>query len=82
MSGPLTLTPVTQHDYRLGWREVNEANSAHYALLARDIQRFLDRPAETFSQAETSSAPPGAPIGQPAMDWLGRLEPVCSWWDW
>jgi hypothetical protein len=24
------------------------------------------------------SAPPGAPIGEPAMDWLRRIEPVCS----
>jgi hypothetical protein len=24
-------------------------------------------------------APPGAPIGEPAMDWLARMEPWCSW---
>lgn len=72
-----------KHDELSEWSdEADEANSAHYALLARDIQRFLDRPAETFAQPATSSAPPGAPIGQPAMDWLGRLEPVCSWWGW
>ena len=71
-----------QRDELAEWTdEAGDANAAHYALLARDIQRFLDRPAETFEQAETSSAPPGAPIGQPAMNWLGRMEPVCSWWD-
>jgi len=24
------------------------------------------------------SAPPGAPIGEPAMDWIGLLEPWCA----
>jgi hypothetical protein len=23
--------------------------------------------------------PPGAPIGDPGMDWLNRLAPLCSW---
>ena len=25
--------------------------------------------------------PPGAPIGDPGMDWLGLAEPPCSLWD-
>jgi hypothetical protein len=29
---------------------------------------------------EIPAAPPGAPIGDPGMDWLQRLEPPCSWW--
>ena len=48
-------------------------------LLVRDIQRFLDRPAEPVSDRSAPPAPPGAPIGDPAMDWLGGLEPWCSW---
>jgi hypothetical protein len=68
------------------------ADDAHAAMLAQQIQRFLDRPAETVSVPGTVSAPPGAPIGQPAldwfdrhgigdpaMDWLGHGEPWCDW---
>jgi hypothetical protein len=55
------------------------ASEPHAQLLARDIQRFLDRPGEAVSDRVAPPAPPGAPIGEPAMDWLGRLEPWCSW---
>ena len=57
-----------------------EENAAHRMMLARDITRFLDRPATEFTQPATQSAPPGAPIGQPALDWLGRLSSDCVWW--
>jgi hypothetical protein len=55
--------------------------AAHYALIARDVTRFLERPAGEFSQPATQSAPPGAPIGEPAMEWIRRLAPVCAGWD-
>jgi hypothetical protein len=55
--------------------------AAHGALLAADIKRFLDRPAAPAAPAALPSAPPGAPIGEPAMDWLRRVEPPCSWWE-
>ena len=61
------------------------ASEPHAQLLARDIQRFLDRPGEAVADRLAPPAPPGAPIGEPAMDWLGRLEPWCTWveddWD-
>ena len=53
-------------------------SSAHRSLLASDIKRFLDRPAAPATPTPLPAAPPGAPIGEPAMDWLRRLEPVCS----
>ena len=53
-------------------------DAAHYALLARDIGRFLDRPADAFTQPADQATPPGAPIGQPAMNWLRILQPQCS----
>ncbi len=71
-------------------------DDAHAALLAVDIRRFLDRPAGPYTQPQTPNAPPGAPIGEPAMDWLGSgslsalarewrarldVEPWCSWQD-
>ena len=52
--------------------------AAHGALLAADIKRFLDRPAPPATPTALPTAPPGAPIGEPAMEWLLRLEPVCS----
>jgi hypothetical protein len=52
--------------------------AAHGSLLAADIKRFLDRPAPPAAATPIPTAPPGAPIGEPAMDWLQRLEPACS----
>lgn len=37
---------------------------AHYALIADDIRRFLERPAEEYQLRSLPQAPPGAPIGQ------------------
>jgi len=48
-----------------------DADAAHYALLARDVRRFLDRPAGPYTAPAAPVVPPGAPIGEPAMDWLG-----------
>ena len=46
-------------------------DSPHAATLALNIERFLERPAGPISTPGVPGAPPGAPIGQPAMDWLG-----------
>ena len=64
----LSATPLT-----------NAGASAHASLLASDIKRFLDRPFAPATRTEIPTAPPGAPIGDPGMDWLGRLAPLCSW---
>ena len=48
-------------------------------MLASDIKRFLDRPFAPANRTDTPTAPPGAPIGDPGMDWLGRLAPYCGW---
>jgi hypothetical protein len=58
------------------------ADAAHYVLLSRDIERFLTRPSEAFSQPAPGAAPPGAPIGEPAMNWLAGWDYVCTgeWW--
>jgi hypothetical protein len=51
-----------------------DANDAsHLALLTRDVRRFLDRPAAPYSTPVVPTAPPGAPIGDPGMDWLGSF---------
>ena len=48
-----------------------EAEQAQHALLAADIQRFLDRPADPAQPMPAPGAPPGAPIGgDSGMDWL------------
>ncbi|HLK17818.1 MAG TPA: zinc-dependent metalloprotease [Bryobacteraceae bacterium] len=49
-----------------------EADSAQNALLAADIKRFLERPAEVVKEQPAADAPPGAPIGDGGMDWLAR----------
>jgi hypothetical protein len=50
-----------------------EADVAHQTLLAADIKRFLERPvAEGSRIMPTAPAPPGAPIGDAAQDWLAR----------
>ncbi|HEX7118217.1 MAG TPA: zinc-dependent metalloprotease [Longimicrobiales bacterium] len=51
--------------------DLAEAELAHQALLARDIRRFLERPAAPYAPPATPAPPPGAPIGDPALDWLG-----------
>jgi len=56
-------------------------------LLAMDIGRFLDRPGEPYGLQAAPSAPPGAPIGSPAMDFLGGAgsggwNVDQSGWDW
>ena len=48
-------------------------------MLASDIKRFLDRPYTPANRIDAPTAPPGAPIGDPGMDWLGRLAPYCGW---
>lgn len=54
---------------------------AQAVLLAADIRRFMERPANPVAfRFSSPTAPPGAPIGEPAMDWLGWLPPDCEWW--
>jgi hypothetical protein len=50
-----------------------EAEQAQRTLIAADIKRFLERPAETMRVMPAPDAPPGAPIGEPAMDWLAPV---------
>jgi hypothetical protein len=58
--------------------EVAQAN-----LLVADINRFLTRPANPVAtRFPAPTAPPGAPIGEPAMEWFKWLEPDCTWIDW
>ena len=63
--------------------EGNEADAAQANLLAADINRFLTRPANPVAtRFPAPAAPPGAPIGEPAMEWFRWLEPDCTWIDW
>ena len=59
----------------------SEADQAQHTLLAADIKRFLDRPADPMKPIPAPDAPPGAPIGgDPGMDWLAPA-PLCNWSD-
>ena len=60
-------------------RATVEAEQAQRALLAADIKRFLERPADPAQPMPAPGAPPGAPIGgDSGMDWLAPA-PVCNW---
>ncbi len=48
----------------------NEADEAHNLLLAADIKRFLERPADPVRVIPAADAPPGAPIGDAPLEWL------------
>ncbi len=53
----------------------------HHELLVRDIERFLARPGDPVPSLAfpAPGAPPGAPIGDPALDWLRRRPELCAW---
>jgi hypothetical protein len=57
-----------------------ELDVAQQTLLAADIKRFLERPAEVSRVIPTSPAPPGAPIGDMGQDWLATPR-WCEWDD-
>ena len=69
-------------DKAMGRSMGSGATAAHFALLARDIERFEARPHGAWSPTATPQAPPGAPIGAPARDWIGKLPPFCSFEEW
>jgi hypothetical protein len=52
----------------------SEADTAQRALLAADIKRFLERPLDPTRPLPhpAPDAPPGAPIGELAQEWLAR----------
>jgi hypothetical protein len=50
-----------------------EAEHVQRALLAADIKRFLERPAEVQKVIPAADAPPGAPIGDMGMDFLAPV---------
>ena len=67
---------VTAETLGVAEGNADAAELAHRRLLARDIQRFLDQPAVPYARPGTVTAPPGAPIGEPAMEWIRRFMPM------
>jgi hypothetical protein len=57
---------------------MTSASSAMAGYVAAEIKRFLDRPLPATPRLAAPDAPPGAPIGEPAMNWLRRSEEVCG----
>ena len=58
-------------------RRASDGDRAHYKLLVADINRFMNRTADAVRQPDAAEAPPGAPIGEPAMNWLGNQKHWC-----
>ncbi len=48
------------------------ADRANYRLLTSEIGRFLERPHAPVAAPDAPAMPPGDPIGDPGLDWLGR----------
>ena len=55
-----------------------EVQSANNEYLADEIKRFLERPSPTATRQSVPEAPPGAPIRQPAMEWIRRVFGECG----
>ncbi len=70
----------------------NGADRAAYRLFSSEIGRFLDRPHAPLAEPAAPSMPPGDPIGEPAMRWLGgrglpapgtpQVDLSCAWDGW
>ena len=58
-----------------------EEQYPQHRLLQEDVERFLARPGGPLSTppVPVPAAPPGSPIGAPALDWLGTLPDPCAW---
>jgi hypothetical protein len=56
-----------------------EVQSASARYLSDEIKRYLERPAQPAQRMSVPDAPPGAPIGQPAMEWLRRVFGECGY---
>jgi hypothetical protein len=70
---------IAAHKLKQRQDRLTVSPTAHAALLAADIKRFLDRPLAPATRLDIPGPPPGAPIGDPGMDWLARLAPYCEW---
>jgi hypothetical protein len=67
---------ATQEEAATTGPTVDRAYATH---LASDIKRFIDRPYSPSEIRAAPAAPPGAPIGDPGMDWLRRIAAHCDW---
>ena len=83
---PQVRALATLYLQRIGTQAVNASapvvEQALAALTANDIKRFIERPHTAGDIRQTPAPPPGAPIGDPGMDWLKRVYPACDWHGW
>ena len=66
---------------RIDLDSLGDEDAAHFKLMTQDITRSVEQPAEQGRSPQALELPPGAPIGEPAMDWLRQFEPACSQWE-
>jgi hypothetical protein len=64
---------------RAGAAGLTTGDAANLQLMASDIKRFFDRPAEPARRITPPGTPPGAPIGEPGLDYLLGWGLECDW---
>jgi hypothetical protein len=73
-----TMSTPTVQATAAGGVARSSPQAAATAYLVDEIKRFLDRPSAPAQRIAVPGTPPGAPIGQPAMDWLRRVYGECT----
>ena len=73
------LSTLRPSDFTFATRS-DPADEIAFDLIAADVKRFLERPAEPLRAPSTFDAPPGAPIGgDSGLDWLAPPPWSCGW---
>ncbi|RPJ80325.1 MAG: hypothetical protein EHM13_12205, partial [Acidobacteria bacterium] len=72
---------VVQAPARLRDLASDSQYAAFFGLVADDIHRYLNRPAEPYRAVAMPEAPPGAPIGEPGYQWLPPYGLGRWWWE-
>jgi len=79
------MSPARAASFAGAAPRLSSADMAQRTAITAEVKRFLDRPSAPVARFAIPEAPPGAPIGEPAMEWLRAIELQCTWktlWEW
>ncbi len=79
----ISMMKLSELQGRMGqmMAQADPSEMAHLFMLTNDVERFMNRPGAAASAPQNLAAPPGAPIGSPAFDWIWDVEPPEAWMD-